>query len=200
MVGYNVQTAVDAKHHLIVAHEVTNVGHDRHALYDTARVAKTIIGTDKLAVVADRGYYTGEEIYHCEQSQITAYLPKTQTSNNQAKGLFGKRDFKWIASDNEYECPAGERLIWRFKTDEKGTTINQSWSYRCPSCPLKKQCTTGVNRRIARWEHEDVLDEVQERIDREPERMNVRRETVEHPFEKSPIFFGIRLPPFVDLW
>ena len=182
MVGYNVQTAVDAKHHLIVAHEVTNVGHDRHALYDTAMLAKTIIGTDKLAVVADRGYYTGEEIHHCEQSQITPYLPKTQTSNNQAKGLFGRRDFKWIASDNEYECPACERLIWRFKTDEKGKTINKYWSSSCPSCPLKKQCTTGVNRRIARWEHEDVLDEVQERIDREPERMNVRRETVEHPF------------------
>lgn len=182
VVGYNVQTAVDAKNHLIVAHEVTNVGHDRHALYQTAALAKETIGCDSLEVVADRGYYTGVEIYDCEQNQISVYLPKVQTSVNMAKGLFGKRDFRWIAEDNEYECPAKERLIWRFETTEKGKNIHKYWSSNCPQCALKDQCTTGVNRRVSRWEHEEVLDLVEARIQMEPERMAVRRATVEHPF------------------
>ena len=182
IVGYNLQAAVDAKHHLIVAHEVTNVGNDRSALYRTATLAKDVIGSDQLEVVADRGYYSGFEIYNCEQSQIKTYLPKTHTSNNMAKGLFDKRDFKWIASDGEYECPAGERLTWRFATQEQGKTINKYWSSNCPSCSMKKQCTTGKYRRVARWEHEAILDEVEARIDREPERMAARRATVEHPF------------------
>ncbi len=182
IVGYNLQAAVDAKHHLIVAHEVTNVGNDRSALYRTATLAKNVIGSDTLEVVADRGYYSGLEIYHCEQSQIKTFLPKTHTSNNMAKGLFDKGDFKWIASAGEYECPAGERLIWRFTTQEHGKMINKYWTSNCPNCPMKKQCTTGTYRRVTRWEHEDVLDEVEARIDREPERMIVRRSTVEHPF------------------
>jgi len=182
MVGYNVQTAVDTKHHLIVTHEVTNVGHDRSALHHMANKAKKVIGIDKLSVVADRGYYSGTEIYACEQDGITTYLPKTHTSGNMAKGLFDKRDFKWIAKDNEYECPAGERLTWRFTTEDKGKTIDKYWSSSCPTCALKEQCTTGTNRRVTRWEHEEVLDRVQARLDCEPERMRARRETAEHPF------------------
>jgi len=111
MVGYNVQTAVDPTHHLIAIHEATNVGHDRSGLHHMASKARQAIGTDKLSVVADRGYYSGTEIYACEQDGITTYIPKTRTSGNMAKGLFDKRDFKWIEKDNEYECPAGERLI-----------------------------------------------------------------------------------------
>ena len=182
IVGYNLQAAVDPKHHLMVAHEVTNVGNDRSALYRTATLAKNAIGCDQLEVVADRGYYSGVEIYNCEQSQIKTYLPKTHTSNNMAKGLFDKRDFKWMADDGEYECPAGERLIWRFATQEQGKTINKYWTSNCPNCSMKKQCTTAKYRRVARWEHEDVLDEVEARLEREPERMAVRRATVEHPF------------------
>jgi len=182
MVGYNVQTAVDIKHHLIVTHKVTNVGHDRSALYHMASKAKKVIGKDRLSVVADRGYYNGTEIYACEYDEISTYLPKVQTSGNLAKGLFDKRDFKWHAKDNEYECPAGQRLNLRFTTEEKGKTIHKYWSSSCSTCTLKKQCTTGKNRRVTRWEHEDVLDRVQARLEREPERMRARRETVEHPF------------------
>ena len=182
MVGYNVQTAVDAKHHLIATHEVTNVGHDRSALHHMANKARQAMGSDKLSVVADRGYYNSTEIVACEQDGISTYLPKTRTSGNLAKGLFDIRDFKWIAKDNEYECPAGERLKWRFRTEEKGKTIDKYWSSNCSSCALKEQCTTGTNRRVTRWEHEDVLDRVQARLEREPERMRARRETVEHPF------------------
>jgi len=182
MVGYNVQTAVDTKHHIIVTHEVTNVGHDRSALNSTAVSAKDVIGTDTLDVVADRGYYNGTEILDCEEAQITTYIPKVQTSGNLKKGMFSKRDFKWMAQDNEFECPAGERLIWRFSTEEHGKVINKYWSSNCPACAIKEQCTTSKYRRVSRWEHEDVLDRVQDRLDAEPERMRVRRETVEHPF------------------
>ena len=182
MVGYNVQTAVDTKYHIIVTHEVTNVGHDRSALKNAAVSAKKAIGVESLEVVADRGYYSGVEILDCEELEITTYVPKVQTSGNIAKGLFSKRDFKWIAKDQEFECPAGERLIWRFASEEAGKTINKYWSSACPACLMKKQCTTSKYRRVARWEHEDVLDRVQDRLDREPERMRIRRETSEHPF------------------
>ena len=116
IVGYNVQAAVDTKHHLIVAHEVTNVGSDRSQLANMALQAKEAIDCDELTVVADRGYFNGEEILACDQAGITAYVPKTQTSNNQARGLFGRRDFIYQPEDNEYECPAGERLIYRCTT------------------------------------------------------------------------------------
>ena len=182
MVGYNVQTAVDAEHHLIVAHEVTNVGHDRGQLFNMAKQAKEVIGTDELDAVADRGYFKGEEILACDEAGITTWLPKPQTSGNLAKGQFAKRDFIYKPEDDEYECPAGERLKWRFETVEKGQTLHKYWSSACPGCAIRSRCTTGKYRRVARWEHEAVIDALQARLDREPERMRARRETVEHPF------------------
>ena len=191
MVGYNVQTAVDAKHHMIVAHEVTNVGHDRSQLFNMARQAKAAIEpldpeqpneAIEFAVVADRGYFKGEEILNCDKAGITAYLPKPQTSGSTKKGLFSKRDFIYHANDDEYECPAGERLKWRFTTEEKGQTLHKYGSSACPGCAIKSQCTSGQYRRIARWEHEAVVDALAARMDREPERMRARRETVEHPY------------------
>ena len=98
------------------------------------------------------------------------------------KGLYSKRDFLYHAEDDEYECPAGERLIWRFTTEERGQTLHKYWSSACPGCPIKAQCTTAKNRRVARWEHEAVVEALEARLDREPERMRTRRETVEHPF------------------
>jgi len=182
MVGYNVQSAVDVKHHLIAEHEVTTVGNDRTALYRMAIQTKEVIGVEHLNVVADRGYYNGTEIYDCEQSNITTYIPKAQVTRDLAKGLFGKRDFKWIAEDAEYECPAGARLTWRTVTEDKGRMVHKFATSQCLNCTIKNQCTTGKARRMTRWEHEDVLDAAQARLDREPERMRSRRETVEHPF------------------
>ena len=190
IVGYNVQTAVDAEHHLIVAHEVTNTGSDRHQLYHMAQQAKEAMGAETLAVVADRGYFTSEEILACDQAQITTYLPKPQTSGSTKKGLFSKRDFIYKADANEYECPAGERLIWRFETQEKGLTLHKYWSSHCPTCPIKAQCTTSQYRRVTRWEHEAVLEATEARLDREPERMRTRRETVEHPFGTLKAWMG----------
>ena len=182
MVGYNVQTAVDTKHHLIVAHEVTNVGHDRTQLANMAQQAKAAMATDELSVVADRGYFSGEELLACDGAGITTYLARPQTSGNLAKGQYGKRDFIYRPEDDVYVCPAGERLIHRLSSEEKGKTIHRYWSSACDRCAIKSQCTTGKHRRVSRWEHEAVVDAVQTRLDREPERMRARRETVEHPF------------------
>jgi hypothetical protein len=182
MVGYNVQTAVDTEHHLIVAHEVTNVGHDRGQLFNMAQQAKAVIGTDELDAVADRGYFKGEQILACEDAGITTYLPRPQTSNNLAKGQFGKRDFIYRPDDDEYECPAGERLPRRTETHPDGLTVYRYWSFSCSNCALKSKCTTGKERRVSRWEDEAVIDALEARLDREPNRMRTRRETVEHPF------------------
>ena len=182
VVGYNVQTAVDSKHHLIVAHEVTNVGHDRAALATMADQAREATGRTSLTVVADRGYFDGEEIRACELGGITTYIPKPQTSGAKAEGRFGKPDFVYIAEDDEYRCPAGQRAIHRFSREEKGVDIRIYWSSACPRCPIKAQCTPSNYRRIRRWEHEAVLEAMQRRLDHHPEMMGVRRQTVEHPF------------------
>jgi len=182
IVGYNVQTAVDAEHHLIVAHEVIDTGSDRSELAHMAERAREAIGSETLTAVADRGYYKGEEILACEEAGIAVVLPKPQTSGNQAKGLFGKRDFRYLPEENAYRCPAGERLPWRMTTQENGQTLHRYWSSACPGCRLKERCTSGKERRVTRWEHEAVLDRVQARLDRAPETMSLRRQTVEHPF------------------
>ena len=190
MVGYNVQTAVDARHHLIVAHEVTNVGHDRTQLAPMAKQAKEAIGAERLDVVADRGYFRGEELRACDQAQITTYLPKPQTSGNMARGQFGKRDFIYRPEDDEYECPAGQRLIYRFTRVENGLTIHRYWSSACPRCAIKPRCTIGDYRRVSRWEHEAVIEAAERRLDEQPERMRVRRSTVEHPFGTLKAWMG----------
>lgn len=190
IVGYNVQTAVDVENHLIVAHEVTNVGNDRTQLANMAIQAKEELNVDKLTVVADRGYYNGEEIKSCAEANIEVYLPKCETSGNQAKGLFGKRDFIYKPEDDEYECPAGERATYRHNTLDRGKTIKRYWSSACVNCKLKPKCTTGVQRRISRWEHESVLDDMENRLNQAPEMMNARRETVEHPFGTLKVWMG----------
>ena len=190
MVAYNVQIAVDSQHHLILAHEVTNQGHDRAQLANMATQAKSVLDVDHLTVVADRGYYSGEEIKACDDEGITTYLAKPQTSGNQAKGYFGKRDFIYHAEEDEYECPAGERAIYRMSGEEKGKIILRYWSSECIRCEMKSQCTTSKYRRISRWEHEAILDELEDRMEREPDMMKVRRSTVEHPFGTIKFWMG----------
>ena len=182
IVGYNVQIAVDAQHHLIVAHEVITEGVDRDQLAAMAEQAREATGIKDLTVVADRGYFKGEQILDCQQAGIATLVPKPLTSNSKAEGRFDKRDFVYIAQDDEYRCPAGQRAIKRFSSVERGKTLHKYWSSACLRCPLKAQCTTGDYRRIARWEHEAVLDAMQDRLERQPEMMRVRRQTVEHPF------------------
>ena len=182
MVGYNVQAVVDARHHLIVTHEVTNVGNDRAQLTKMGTAAKAAMGKQRLQALADRGYFSGPEIKACTEANITPMVPKPMTSNAGAEGRFSKADFIYIAKDDEYQCPAGERAIRRFTTVEHGMTIHKYWSSACPRCPLQGQCTTSSNRRITRWEHEAVLEAMQRRLDCKPKAMMVRRSTIEHVF------------------
>jgi transposase len=182
VVGYNVQIAVDTEHHLIVSHEVTNVGSDRGQLANTAAQAKDALGVDKLQAVADRGYYNSDEIIKCEQADITVTLPKPMTSGMEARGRFGKQDFVYLADEDVYRCPAGEMLKYHYTNEENGQKLRRYWTNACRDCALKPRCTTGKERRIARWEHEPVLEAVQRRLDANPQSMRVRRETVEHPF------------------
>jgi transposase len=182
IVGYNVQTAVDTKHHLIVAHEVTNDGIDRDKLSSMATQARQAMGIKDLTAVADRGYFKSEEILACHEAGIGVIVRKTVTSNAPAHGRFGRADFIYDAAHDEYRCPAGERLIWRFSAIEKGLKLHRYWSSHCQTCALKAQCTPSNQRRISRWEHEAVLEAMQTRLDHAPEMMRVRRQTAEHPF------------------
>jgi transposase len=182
VVGYNVQVAVDTEHHLIVTHDVTNVGTDRSQLARMAKQTKATLETDSLDVVADRGYFSSEEILACEEASITVTLPKPQTSGNKAKGRFVKQDFRYVAQEDVYICPASERLTYRYTNEEDGLVLRRYWTNACLSCAIKHRCTTGRERRITRWEHEHVLEAVQRRLDEHPEKMRQRRETVEHPF------------------
>jgi len=190
VVGYNVQTAVDTKHHLIVAHVVTNDGIDRDQLTSTAKLARAEMGVDKITAIADRGYYKSEEILACHEAGITVFVPKTVTSMATADGRFGKDDFIYNAKTNEYQCPAGERLIWRFSTIERGLKISKYWSSNCQQCPLKESCTPSPQRRVTRWEHQAVLEDMQARLDHAPEMMRIRRQTVEHPFGTIKAWMG----------
>jgi transposase len=182
MVAYNVQSAVDTTHHLIVAHEVTNAGSDRSQLANMAEAAKAALHSDNLEVVADRGYFKGEEILACENAGVTVTLPKPQTSGAKSKGRFGKQDFVYLPREDVYRCPVGEALRFHYIADDDGQKLRVYMTKACRTCPLKAQCTTGNERRIKRWEHEHVVEAVQTRLDKNPQAMRVRRETVEHPF------------------
>jgi transposase len=182
MVGYNVQVAVDTTNHLIVAHEVTNVGTDRSQLANIAGQAKAALEAEKLEAFADRGYFKGEEILACDEAGITVTLPKPQTSEAKSEGRFGKQDFRYVAEEDIYICPAGEKLTNHFTNEENGVVLHHYWTNACRTCALKAQCTKGPQRRIKRWEHEQVVDAVQARLDKNPDAMRTRRETVEHPF------------------
>jgi transposase len=190
IVGYNVQTAVDAKHHLIVEHEVTNNGSDRDQLSGMAKKARAAIGTTTLTAIADRGYFKGEEILACHEAGICTLVPPTKTSGAKADGRFDKADFIYNPQKNEYRCPAGQSLIWRFASVEKGMTNHRYWSSNCKGCALKDKCTPSANRRVTRWEHQDVLDEMQARLEQTPDAMRIRRSTVEHPYATIKAWMG----------
>ena len=182
VVGYNVQVAVDTEHHLIVTHEVTNSGSDRAQLANVAKQAKAVLRAETLEAVADRGYFNSPEILACHEAGITVTLPKPLTSGAKSDGRFGKQDFAYLPEEDVYRCPAGERLPYRYTNEEAGKVLRRYWTTACSKCSLKSQCTTGPERRITRWEHEHLLDAVQQRLDANPRAMRQRRETVEHPF------------------
>jgi transposase len=183
VVGYNVQAAVETNHHLIVAHDVIQSGSDRAALAPMAEKAKEALGVDTLDVVADRGYFSSEQILECSRADVTVTLPKPVTSGMKAKGQFGKQDFRYLADDDVYLCPAGQRLSFvSHKRQSGGPDLRRYATMGCEACALKRRCTTGTQRVVTRWEHEHLVEDVQRRLDENPQAMRQRRETVEHPF------------------
>jgi len=183
VVGYNVQVAVDTEHHLIVTHDVINIGNDRGQLARMSKQAKETLGTKKLDVIADRGYFDGQEILACAQAGITVTLPKPVTSGAKAEGRFGKQDFAYLPEQDVYRCPSGNLLPYHYSNVENGMTLRRYWSTAaCQGCAIKSQCTPSKERRVTRWEHEHVVEDVQRRLDANPDAMRTRRETVEHPF------------------
>src|SRR5258707_86827 len=161
---------------------VNNVGTDKSQLANMANQAKAALEAESLEAFADRGYFKGEEILACEEAGITVTLPKPQTSDAKSDGRFGKQDFRYVAEEDIYICPAGEKLAHHFTNEENGLVLHRYWTNACRTCALKAQCTKGAQRRIRRWEHEYVVDAVQARLDKNPDAMRTRRETVEHPF------------------
>ena len=183
MVGYNVQTAVDAEHHLIVAHDVTNLGYYRTQLEPMALKAQAATGCAELTALADRGYFSGEQVLACEGTGVLPCIPKTDTSGATKRGFFTRQDFTYDAEKDHYTCPAGQHLT---KSRRRPTRQDDMDEYRhltaCFTCRLKPQCTPDKLKRFRRWQHEAVLDRMQARLDHMPGAMGVRRQTVEHPF------------------
>jgi transposase len=191
VVGYNVQSVVETKHHLIVAHEVTNHGYDRDALSVMARAAKDVMASEKIEAVADKGYYSGEEIVAAEQAGVAVTVSKPNTSNAAAFGRFDKADFVYVADEDIYRCPAGQRLTYRMVSEEAdGKMVRVYWTNVCMACPIKNKCTTGKERRVRRWEHEAILERAQKRLDDDPSKIPLRSKTVEHPFGTIKAWMG----------
>ena len=190
-VGYNVQIAVDAEHHLIVTHEVTNQGYDRQQLAPMAFKAQQATGCDKITALADRGYFNGDQVLSCEGTGVAPVVAKTLTSSGAKRGFFTRQDFIYNAEHDHYTCPAGAKLT---KASRRADHTEDHDFYRhlsaCFTCPLRPRCTPTKLRRIKRWENEEVLDKMQDRLDRMPEAMGVRRQTVEHPFGTLKAWMG----------
>jgi transposase len=182
-VGYNVQTAVDEKHQLIVEHEVTNDPTDHAHLAEMALRAKAMLEVEKLEVVADMGYYDGAEVKQCAEAGVTTYVPKPITSVNKKRGLFTKQDFSYEEEQDCYRCPAGEALTYRYESFEQGRLIRYYTTSKCRDCPLKAKCTTNARgRRITRWVDEKFLEEMARRVRARPELMRRRQQLSEPPF------------------
>jgi transposase len=190
LVGYNIQTAVDTETHLIVAHEVTNLCHDRDQLAAMAKGARVALGRDEMSAIADKGYFSGREILACHDAGITTTVPRPETSGNRVKGMYVKADFAYDAADDVYRCPAGEELTYRYTREENGLQMRRYWTNECQDCPVKSRCTTGKERRITRWEQEHLVEAMQERISGGTGLMRLRRSTVEHPFGTIKAWMG----------
>ncbi|MGI9288433.1 MAG: transposase, partial [Pseudomonadales bacterium] len=184
--------AVDAEHKLIVAHEVTNAPIDRHQLAAMSKRAQKAVKSEALTVLADRGYYKGEEIRECYLAGIKALVPKSFTSNSKAAGLFDKEDFIYDARADQYHCPAGETLPRRYSSVENGLTIHTYYAsvLACRDCKLRDKCTKSKERRVRRWEHEGLLDAMAEELRQTPDAMPMRARTVEHPFGTIKTWMG----------
>ena len=183
-ISYNVQIVVDQKNKLLVEHEVTNEVIDLGQLSPMAKKAKETLGVETLEVVADRGYYNGEEVKACAQSGITTYVPKSNTSSNLKRGLFTKEDFIYEPDKDCYRCPAGKELSYRYQTLEQGRLMRSYEISGCKSCELISKCSINKKgiRVIKRWVDEAILESMARRVAENPEKLELRKCLAEHPF------------------
>ena len=193
VVGYNVQIAVDADHHLILAHEVTNVGSDRAQLASMGETAREASGCESITVLADRGYYSREEVLACGETGVEPIVPKTETSGGALRGRFTTQDFIYDPEHDRYTCPAGQHLTQAMARPDRSPDPDLV-RYRnltdCGACPLKPRCTPDKAKTLKRWKRDDVLDAMQARLERMPDAMKIRRRTVEHPFGTIKAWMG----------
>ena len=153
--------------------------------------AQEATGCEQITAVADRGYFNGDQVLSCEGTGVAPVVPKTLTSGNTKRGLFTGQDFIYDAEKDHYTCPAGQHLTrGRVRSDRSGDIDQYRHLTACFTCPLKPRCTAEKVKRVKRWKHEDVLDVMQDRLDRMPEAMGVRRQTVEHPFGTLKAWMG----------
>jgi transposase len=193
VVGYNVQIAVDAEHHLILAHEVTNIGSDRAQLASMGEKARDASGHASITVLADRGYYSGDQIVACEGTGVEPIVPKTETSGGALRGRFTIQDFIYDHEHDRYTCPAGQFLTQAKKRSTRGPDpdfVRYRNLEACGACPLKPRCTAERFQQIRRWKHDDVLDAMQRRLEHMPKAMTIRRRTAEHPFGTIKAWMG----------
>ena len=184
VVCYNVQAAVDAQHHLIVAHEVTNAI-DRNQLCGMGKRAQDAVKKKAITVIADKGYYSGPDIKATQDAGMTALVAKGDTSGSEKKGIFNRSLFSYDAHQDVYICPAGKALTYRFTGQEKGMNIRKYFLdvMTCRACELKPQCTRSYGlRRMSRWEHQSQIDRMDEAVKAHPDHVLIRKQTVEHPF------------------
>jgi hypothetical protein len=191
IIGYNAQMAVDAKHKLIAADDVTNEVTDLRQLADVALAAKANLELKQAEVVADAGYYNAAEVSRCVEQNLTPYIPKSDTSANTARGLYGKSQFQYDAAKDVYVCPAGEALTYRFATYELGRELRYYRASGCKSCALKSRCTRNkANRTITREENEPLMEAMAARMRAQPHKFKLRKQLAEHPFGTIKRWFG----------
>jgi len=191
VVGYNAQMAVDAKHKLIAADDVTNEVADYQQLANVAMEAKANLELTQAEVVADAGYYNAAEVSRCLEHGLTPFVPKSDTSANTARGLYGKSRFKYDALKNEYVCPAGGALTYRFSTYELGRELQYYRTTGCQACALRSQCTRNkANRTITREANEHLMEAMAQRMKQQPAKFKLRKTLAEHPFGTIKRWFG----------
>jgi hypothetical protein len=183
VVGYNAQIAVDAKHKLIAAAEVTNDVTDVNQLANVALEAKANLALKQTEAVADKGYYNASEVARCVAAGITPLIPQSDTSANTKLGLFGKSQFRYDASQDVYVCPGQQELTYRFRTEELGRGLKYYRATGCARCALQRQCTRNQNNRtITREDNEALMEAMAARMKREPGKYALRKQLAEHPF------------------
>jgi transposase len=191
IVGYNAQMAVDARHKLIAADDVTNEVTDFHQLANVALEARANLELKQAEVVADAGYYNAAEVSRCVEQNLTPYIPKSDTSANTARGLYGKSQFKYDAAKDVYVCPAGGELTYRFATYELGRELRYYRAGGCKSCAIKSRCMRNkANRTITREENEHLMEAMAARMRAQPGKFKLRKTLAEHPFGTIKRWFG----------